>query len=88
MHGVSEGVKAIRTGVYCLPMIDFDLIEDGLWLGPAPTAPEDYAALAGLGITDVLTLQPEEEAQQAGVHPSVAFRIAARHGMVIHRVPI
>lgn len=71
-------------------MMDFraDEIEPGLWIGPAPTSPEDFQALARLGIQDIVTLQTEDEARNGGVHPVIVFRITTMLGMVLHRVPI
>ena len=65
-----------------------DAIEDGLWLGREPRSPEDFASLRDLGVTDVLSLIPEDEAQSTGVHPNIAFRIAMSCGMALHRVGI
>jgi hypothetical protein len=63
-------------------------VEEGLWVGRAPRSAEDFAVLGGLGIQDVLTLQTEEEARDGGLLPVVARRVAATHGMGLHRVPI
>lgn len=65
-----------------------DPIEDGLWLGRAPHAPEHFAVLRDLGVQDVLTLQTEDEARSVGVLPQLAFRIAVAHGIALHRVEI
>jgi protein-tyrosine phosphatase len=65
-----------------------DLIDEGLWLGREPRSPEDWTALAALGVTDVVTLMTEAEALDVGVHPLVAFRLAVAHGMALHRFPI
>lgn len=65
-----------------------DEIEPGLWLGRAPQSPEDFAALRDLGVQDLVTLQTEDEARSGGVHPTVAFRLAAMMGLVLHRCPI
>ncbi len=65
-----------------------DAIEDGLWVGREPRSPEDFASLRDLGVTDVLSLIPEDEAQSTGVHPNIAFRVAMSYGMALHRVGI
>jgi len=71
-------------------MDDFtpDPIEEGLWLGRAPRTPEEYALLRDLGVSDVLTLQTEEEARSIGVRPDISFRLALHHGLREHRLPI
>jgi rhodanese-related sulfurtransferase len=65
-----------------------DLVDEGIWLGREPRSPEDWAVLAGLGVTDVVTLMTETESLDVGVHPRVAFRLAVAHGMALHRFPI
>jgi len=62
-----------------------DAVDDGLWVGPAPRTAEDFVLLRGVGVTDVVTLQTEDEARGTGLQPSVAFRLATVHGMVLHR---
>lgn len=71
-----------------MDVLEPDAIENGLWLGREPRSPEDFAALKALGVTDVLTLIPEEEARTSGLQPVVAFRLAVAHGMVLHRCGI
>jgi hypothetical protein len=65
-----------------------DVIEDGLWVGRAPRAPEEFACLRDLGVQDVLTLQTEDEARHGGILPPLAFRIAVANGLALHRVEI
>lgn len=65
-----------------------DAVEEGLWVGRAPGTPEDFVLLQNLGVSDILSLQTEEEARSIGIRPSIAFRVAGAHGMVLHRVPI
>lgn len=65
-----------------------DFVEDDVWVGRAPSTPEDFAYLKDLGITDILTLQTEDEARSIGIRPSVGFRVAGANGLVLHRVPI
>jgi atypical dual specificity phosphatase len=65
-----------------------DMVAEGLWVGSAPRTIEDFALLQSLGITDVVTLQTEEEALNHGLHPTVAFGLALEHGMSLHRNPI
>ncbi|NOZ01509.1 MAG: hypothetical protein GXP54_06420 [Deltaproteobacteria bacterium] len=71
-------------------MNDFepDAVEDGLWVGRAPRTPEDFAFLSDIGVTDVLTLQTEDEARLCGIRPSIGFRLAGAHGMALHRIPM
>jgi len=65
-----------------------DAIEDGLWVGRAPNAPEDFSLLRTLGVQDVLTLQTDREARIGGILPPLAFRIAVVHGIALHRIEI
>ena len=65
-----------------------DWIDDGLWVGSAPRRDADYAHLAALGIQDVLTLQTESEARLGGIPHEEALAMAARHGLVLLRIPI
>jgi atypical dual specificity phosphatase len=71
-----------------LPDFRPDPIVDGVWVGREPRSPEEFALLRALGVTDVLTLIPEEEALDGGIHPQVAFRAAMANGMALHRVGI
>lgn len=65
-----------------------DMVDEGLWVGPAPRTDGDFRRLAALGVQEVLSLQPEEEARAIGVPPEDAARMAATHGLALHRVPI
>lgn len=65
-----------------------DRVDEGIWVGRAPNTPEDFAYLKDIGITDILSLQTEDEARSIGIRPSVGFRVAGANGMVLHRVPI
>ena len=67
---------------------DADEVCEGLRVGPAPVSPEEFELLHLLGVTDILSLQPEDEAANNGLQPTVAFRLAAAHGMVLHRIEI
>lgn len=65
-----------------------DMIEDGLWVGAALNTPEDFAFLANLGITDILTLQTVEESKTYGLRPEVEFSLALRNRINLHRIEI
>ena len=59
-------------------------VHEGLWLGSCPRSPEDFEVLAGLGVTDVVSLIPPDEAGVTGLQPTVAFRLAVASGLKLH----
>jgi predicted protein tyrosine phosphatase len=65
-----------------------DKIEEGLWLGSAPLAPEDFKVLKNLGITDVLSMRTEAEDASRGINPTISFRFYTSLNLNAHRVPV
>ncbi len=68
--------------------LTIDMIDDGVWVGPAPRREADYCELARLGIQDILTLQTEDEARACGIPPDEAATMASSNGLSLVRVPI
>jgi len=67
---------------------DFDLVDEGLWVGRAPRTAADFARLAREGVQDILSLQTEDESRAMGVPPETALALASANGMSLRRVPI
>lgn len=66
----------------------FDIIDERLWVGPAPFTPGDYRKLVDLGITHILCLQPINESESMGLSDHEIRDSAKQAGLSFTRVPI
>lgn len=63
-------------------------IDDRVWFGRIPLAPEEWRQLKDLGVTDVISLITDQESLEIGLSPQVTFNLAVSNGIRLHRFGI
>lgn len=66
----------------------FDEVEDGLFLGPCPSSPEAVQALAERGVTQLLSVQTDDDIRGMGLSWDLLWNFLMRSGIAPVRIQI